>query len=256
MATEAIVKGEADKFALTLSTLQAEAQSIAVKTPESCLTAKTMQQQVRRWLKSVHEKLDPFVNIAKNNYDDAKAERAKWVDPGEAIDDQLAQKVKEFERLERERTAREQEEYNRQKREREAREADAQRKVAEAQAKADREKREKEIAEARKAGELKAAEAKKLQKQAEEQERIAKEQAAKNAEAEKANFQEVTIKPNIPTVAGVPSRLTWKFRILDATRIPRAYMQPNEMKIGAEVRFTKDKGKSEAAIPGIEVYQE
>src|SRR6266850_6436991 len=132
MATQ-IVKPE-DKFAVTLASLQAQSASIAVKTPEDCLTAKTMQRDVRNYMKDVHLKLDPFVESAKRNLAEAKDELNKWLNPAEAVDDVLAQKVKDFERLERERTQREQDEYNRQKREREAREADERRRETEKQA--------------------------------------------------------------------------------------------------------------------------
>jgi hypothetical protein len=68
-----------------------------------------------------------------------------------------------------------------------------------------------------------------------------------------ANVPQVEVKPNIPTVAGVPSRRNWKFRILDENKIPRQYLMPNEVSIGYFVRETKKAGE---VIPGIEAYLE
>src|SRR5882672_682523 len=110
MATQ-IVKPE-DKFALTLASLQTQSASIAVKTPEDCLTAKTMQRDVRNYMKDVHLKLDPFVESAKRNLAEAKDELNKWLNPAEAVDGVLAQKVKDFERIERERAEAEQRRIN------------------------------------------------------------------------------------------------------------------------------------------------
>src|SRR6267142_794502 len=206
MATQ-IVKPE-DKFALTLASLQTQSASIAVKTPEDCLTSKTMQRDVRNYMKDVHLKLDPFVESAKRNLAEAKDELNKWLNPDEA--------------------------------------AAVEKRKAE----------QKSIEEARKAGELNKRQAEKMRKEAEERERAAKEQAEKDAELVKASVTDVEVKPNIPTVAGVPSRRNWKFRVLDATRIPRAYLMPNEVKIGADVRFLKNKLEAESKIPGIECWEE
>jgi|SRR6267142_1594528 len=254
MATQ-IVKPE-DKFAVTLASLQAQSASIAVKTPEDCLTAKTMQRDVRNYMKDVHLKLDPFVESAKRNLAEAKDELNKWLNPAEAVDGVLAQKVKDFERIERERAEAEQRRINEDRRRQADAEAAEQRKRDEAAAVEKRKAEQKSIEEARKAGELNKRQAEKMRKEAEERERAAKEQAEKDAELVKASVTDVEVKPNIPTVAGVPSRRNWKFRVLDATRIPRAYLMPNEVKIGADVRFLKNKLEAESKIPGIECWEE
>jgi flagellar biosynthesis GTPase FlhF len=273
MAT-AVIPVDSKKFEATQSELQKMVSSIVVKDADTCLQAKTAQRDIRSEMKLRHAVLDPFVIRAKTNYDDAKMERDKWIAPLETMDETLAGKVKEYDRLERERTAREQEEYNRQKREREAREADERRREAEKQAEIERKAREKQIAEARKAGELKAAEAKKLQKQVEEDAERKKQQAKVEAEAEKANFQPVEVKPNIPTVAGVPSRLNYKAEVTHPERIINAYVDAvalrnteravylrqfimvNEQKIGAEARAVKDSKKMATLIPGVRFYEE
>ena len=63
----------------------------------------------------------------------------------------------------------------------------------------------------------------------------------------------VIVQKEIPKVSGGPVyRTVWKFRIKDKDRIPKEYMIPDEVRIGAVVRAMKD----QANIPGIEVYSE
>jgi hypothetical protein len=274
MGTTSLAIPDSKKFESTLSKLKQEAAAIVVNSPEACLEAKTMQRSVRNYIKDAKSALDPFVNMTKRAYDDARDERARWIDPAEMIDDGLSAKVKDFERKEREKAAREEEERNREKRAREAREAEQLRKEQEAQAKRDREAREKEIAEARKAGDLKAAEAKKLQKEAEERERQAKEQAARDAAATKANFVPDKVLSNIPTVQGVPSRINYKAEVTHPERLINAYLDAvslrnteravylrrfimvNEQALGLEARTVKNSKKLEAEIPGVRFYED
>lgn len=56
--------------------------------------------------------------------------------------------------------------------------------------------------------------------------------------------------PVVPKVDGLSSRKNWKFKITDATKLPREYLMPDEKAIGAVVRALKDKTK----IEGVEVY--
>jgi hypothetical protein len=236
-----------------LTTIKSLSEAIVVKDATTCLTAKTAQRDVRNYMKDVHLKLDPFVESAKRNLQSAKDELNKWLAPAEAIDNALALKVKEYERQERERTERERAIEQERIRVETERKAAEERKVREQQAEEDRKRRQKEIEEARKAGELKAAEANRLKKQAEED--AAREKAmAREQEAEAAkNVPVVKVEAAIPTVAGVPSRRNWKFRIVDANKIPRAYLQPNEVAIGQFVRNLKKAGE---VIPGVEAYED
>ena len=117
------------------------------------------------------------------------------------------------------------------------------RKKAADDAEAERKRREKEIEAQRKAGEVGKREAERLRKEAEAE-----------AKAQAAAVVDVKVQANIPSVQGVPSRVNWKFRIVDANKIPKAYLIPDEQKIGQTVRLLKDKARTEAVIPGIEVY--
>lgn len=252
MATNAI-QVDTQRFRTALDQLKAEAGAITVNSPETCLTAKTTQRGLRNYMKDVHSALDPFVNSAKRNYEEARDQRQTWLTQAEFIDAEIAIKVKNFERQEREKAAREEEERNREKRAREAREAEADRKAAEEQARRDREEAQQAIAAARKAGELKKREAEKMEREAKEREQLAKAQAMRNEEAAKANFVPDKVQPNIPTVAGVPSRRNYSFRIVDVNKIPRAYLCPDEKAIGRDVRAWKRVGE---VIPGVEAYEE
>lgn len=239
-----------------LARIQREAQAIIVKDAETCLAAKTMQRDVRAYIKDVNAKLSPFVDAAKANLAKAKDELNRWVDPAEAIDGALAQKVKDYERKEREAAEAETRRINEERRVAAAKEAEEKRKAAEAQAEEDRKKRQKEIEEARKAGEVGKREADRLKKEAEEAEARAKKQADEDAAKAAANVVEVKVQPSIPTVAGVPSRRNWRWKLIDESKIPDRFWIVNEQYIGSEVRRIKDKGKAESEIPGIECWQE
>jgi hypothetical protein len=63
----------------------------------------------------------------------------------------------------------------------------------------------------------------------------------------------VTVVPSVPKVAGIKARVNWKFRIVDANKIPREYLMPDDVKIGQMVRATKVVGE---VIPGVEAYSE
>lgn len=57
-----------------------------------------------------------------------------------------------------------------------------------------------------------------------------------------------------PKAAGISSRKTWKFRIVDKTKVPAEFMIVNEAAISGFCRSFKDKPTIE--IPGIEFYSE
>lgn len=58
--------------------------------------------------------------------------------------------------------------------------------------------------------------------------------------------------PKMEMPKGISIRETWKFRVVDETKIPREYLTINEMAIGQVVRALK----KETRIPGIEIYCE
>ena len=236
-----------------LSVLRFALESIEVKDAPSCLEAKTGQKSVRDYMKRVHFACDPFVLLAKRNLDAAKDEMNRHLAPAELIDSSLAAKVKDYERREREKAEAETRRINEENRIRAQQQAEADRKERERIAAEERKRLEKELAEARKAGEINKREMEKMQREARESEAREKARAAEDAKIAAENVPQVTVAPNIPTLAGVPSRRPWKFRIINADKIPRFYLMPNEVSIGSFVRENKKAGE---VIPGVEAYQE
>ncbi len=250
MATTAIIPGT-EKFKQAQSELERRCNAIVVSNAESCLLAKQTQADIRVELKLRHAALDPFVILAKQNYDNAKAERERWIGPLETMDAKLDAARKEWERREREAAAAEERRINEERRRVAEAEAAQKRKEAEAQAAADRKAREKEIAAAQAAGDLKKREAEKMRKEAEEEAARKKAEAAAQ-EIQDRKVEDVKVAANIPTVQGVPSRVNWRFRVVDRLQVPEQYWMLNEQMIGADVRRDKDKTN----IPGIEVFSE
>ena len=79
-----------------------------------------------------------------------------------------------------------------------------------------------------------------------------KEEEAKQ-EAEKIDLYVPEVKIEDKTkVEGVSYRTNYKYRIADVSKIPVAYMMPDEKKIGGVVRAMKENTN----IPGIEIYTE
>jgi hypothetical protein len=78
-------------------------------------------------------------------------------------------------------------------------------------------------------------------------------QEAAAINAEPVYVAPVVIPKTVPKMAGGPVyRTIWKFRIIDAAKIPRQYLIPDDVKIGQIVRALK----KESNIPGIEPYEE
>jgi hypothetical protein len=249
MATS-VVKVDEKKLNTKRAELQSMVDSIVVRDADTCLKAKTAQRDIRLEVKMVHAILDPFVVQAKDAYDRAKEEREKYLGPLEALDGILAQKVKDYERLERERAAAEERRINEERRKQAEIEAAAQRKRDEAAAAERRKEELARIAEAQKAGDLKKREAEKMRKEAEEAEKQAREQAARDAQTARDSVQDVKVAAAIPTVAGVPSRTNWRWRIVDLDKVPDSWWMLDEQRIGAEVR----RMKGDTSIAGIEAY--
>ena len=75
--------------------------------------------------------------------------------------------------------------------------------------------------------------------------------------AEKANQAAATVQApviaaKIPEVKGVATIEVWKYEVTDASLLPREYLKPDEVAIGAMVRAKK----GDTTIPGVRVYSE
>lgn len=89
------------------------------------------------------------------------------------------------------------------------------------------------------------------------QEAVELEQSGDKAQAEAVIAAPVYVAPVVlaketPKVEGVSFRETWRFEIVDETKIPREYLTADEKKIGGVVRALK----GAANIPGVRVYAE
>lgn len=231
-----------------LVSLRERAQAIVVRDADSCREAKIMQRDIRDYMKDVHRKLDPFVDAAKKNLQVARDELNRWIEPAEAMDTAVAQKVKDFERKEREAAEAEQRRINEERRAEAARLAEIERKERERIAAEERKAKEKELEAARKAGEINKREAERMKKEAaaaEERERIL---AAEQARIAAANVQEAKVAPNIPTVAGVPSRRNYRAYVIDANKVPDRFWIIDVQALNAEARKAKQVGE---IIPGV-----
>lgn len=237
----------------TLALLDERATSIQVRDGESYALACQIALDGRKEIKAIGFVLDPGINSARDHLDMLRNQKAAFVNRITPSIELASRKAEEWKAEERRKATAEEERINQQRRAEAAQKAELERKAAEAQAKQDREQRERELAEARKAGEIGKREEARLAKAAAEAEAAAKKLAAKQAAETAANVQDVTVAPSVPKVAGIRARVNWKFRIVDVNKIPRQYMQPNEVSIGYFVRETKQAGE---VIPGIEAYSE
>lgn len=62
----------------------------------------------------------------------------------------------------------------------------------------------------------------------------------------------VVVVPKATAPAGISYRQAWKFRVVDAAKVPREYLMLDESRIGSVVRAMK----GETRIEGVEVYSE
>jgi hypothetical protein len=239
-----------------LRALKALVESIEVKDAQSFATSGAIKMDIGAFTKAVIFATGPEIEVAKEHLRRLQAEQKMLTAPAEAILSKLEEKRRAWANEERRKAEEEQRRINEERRIEAARKAEEERKEREKQAEIERKAREKEIEAQRKAGEIKAKEAERLRKEAaaaQERERI---RAAEDAKKAAESVQPVTVKPNIPTVAGTKNQVYWKFRIVHPALIPITYRIPDEVAIGRMVRDTKDKAKAEAQCPGIEVWSE
>lgn len=127
-----------------------------------------------------------------------------------------------------------------------------QQRQAEAKARAEQERLRREAEEAAAAG--RAAEAAKLAARAD---RVEERAAAKVEELQLREAMVVApvIEREPPKVAGVSTRMVWKHRITDPSKINPAFLMPDEKKIAAQVKAMRGDAPSIIGA-GVEVWQE
>jgi hypothetical protein len=253
----AIEKVNVETAKLDALAVRAE-QFRVITTAEQSGQAKLLQLEVRSVAKAAGFNLDSYWEVIKRASDFLSNIYKNHEGKAKAIDDALKASVKIYETEDKRRAQELADKQNRERIEAAEKKAAEDKAERERLAKIEKDKKVKEINAALKRGDIGKREAAKMLREAGAYAEAAIEQAAADAEAKVQAVKDnpVTVRPNIQAVAGVPSTTHWKFRVLDADRIPRSYMTPNEVKIGAQVRFLKDKAKAEAEIPGIEVSED
>ena len=68
--------------------------------------------------------------------------------------------------------------------------------------------------------------------------------------AEPVHVPPVVLAKTTPKVQGISYKEIWKYKIVDASRIPPAYLKPDEVRIGQVVRALK----GSCNIPGVKAY--
>ena len=251
--TATAIQPQVQKLEGKLAVLRSRAEGIIVRDADSYRDCCEGKAEAQKYIKDAGFELDPGIAKAKETYDHLRNQKAKFVDPAQAIVKMFAQKAEDY-RTEEKRKADEETRREQEKARIETeRKAAEERRAAEAQAEADRKKRQAEIDAARASGELKAREAERLRKQAEANAAAAKDAAAKQEVLTAAAVPVVKVKASIPKVAGSKNQTYWEHVIVDATKIPRMYLMPDESKIGKMVHDKKNKAAAEAECPGIVV---
>lgn len=211
--TTALVYPNADGIRTQTLECTDQAESLVVTNEAEYLCAAGFLKRVKNILKQITETFDRPIADAHAAHKSVIAAKKKHADPLTAAERTVKGKMLAWQRAETDRL--------------------------------EAERREVEAAERKREEERRLAEAERLEVQ------------GRTAEAEAVIDEPVYIPPVVmppaaPKVAGISSRRVWKYRIVDVNLIPRQYMIPNDVAIGAVVRSM---GKA-MNIPGVEVYQE
>ena len=260
--TALAVKQEVEKG---LITLRHQAESIVVNNQQDYIEAVQIKNSVNAYIRDVKAKLGPGIASAKDHLDFLKNEMAKYIGPAEQI--ALTVETKRIRWAEEEKRKAEAEErrINEERRIEAARIAEEERKERNRIAEEQRKQVEKDAEAARKAGEIGKREAERLKKAAAEAAEREKVRAAEDAKMAAADVQEVTVKANVPTVAGAKNQTYYFADVTDPMAIIRAYETAkdplriaflrrfiivDEKAIGQFARDTKDNAKCSALLPG------
>lgn len=106
--------------------------------------------------------------------------------------------------------------------------------------------------EQRKADEKARKERERLEKQAEEARKKGREERAQTLQDRAVSTVAAPPPPAAPKVSGVQTRTVWRFRVVDASKVPDKYKVVDEKKVGGVVRSLK----GDTEIPGVEVWEE
>ena len=235
------------------------AHAVAVKDQASYDNAGKLGLELRRRQKVIETKFDPLCKTTDAAHVAATTARKESMGPLKDIIRIVADKMNDWTREQAEKKAaaarRERERLEAIERKQREFEAERLRKIAEQEAAVRREQAEKEAAEA-----ASKREAARIKREAEEETARLKAEAEAEAERqrEKPVFVELVTERHAvkryetEKVAGITHRVNWDFEIIDADKIPRAYLIPDEKKIR---KLVKAVGADAANIvTGIRVF--
>lgn len=264
-AVKSIIKAsDAKQIEEHLASLATRINALQVTDQTTYTSALELIKEGRSYLKDVAEKLDPFIRLAKKGWDDARAEKAKWTGPAEAVLSVVETRASRWISEERAAAKKEEERLAAELKRKQAQEAETKRIEDERIAKEALKKRIQDLDFMLANKEINKREYARLLKEAgatAEAEKAAAEVRAE--EAKNAPPPEVKVAPNIPTLAGTRRLVVPKWRMKNIDAVPRALLYPNDInkvenfpRITQEVKRLKDRAKVEAAIPGIEYYED
>jgi hypothetical protein len=228
-------------------------EKIEVKDAQTCLEAKQFSIQVKSYQKAVDLYTDGDIQSVKEKLSTLQAAKKMLLAPVVAIAEAVETRRKRWEEDERRKAEAEQRRLQEEARIAQEKKAREEREEQERVAAEERKRKLKEIEAAQKAGDLKKREADRLAKEAREEEERKRKEAEEDSRRIAAEVPQVEVKAAIPTLQGTQSRRNWKFRIVDANKIPRQFLMPDEVEIG---RFVRDEKRAGEIIPGIESYSE
>jgi len=209
--------------------LASQALAMRVANNQDRVSAAEAGRAIAAMVKRVHDSFDPIVDANFKAHKVAVAQRAAVLDPLESAKWHLAYAIGGYDQeMERQRLAEEQRLQNEQ-REREAQE----------NARLRREAEDRQLAEAEAALEIGDAD-------------LAEAIVSAPTLVELPPSMPVIVPSAVQPVSGASTRTVWKFKIVDAAKIPREYLAVDEVKIGGVVRAMK----GATAIPGVQAYPE
>lgn len=213
--------------ALKSQDLAAQALAVKVESNEQRVAAAEMGKAIAAMEKEVSATFDPIVDAAHKAHKVAVAKRAEVLEPLQRAKRFLAGCIGGYDQQQERMRQAEEERLRREQREREAQEAARLRKEAE----------DRQLAEAQAAAEIGDAE-------------MAEAIISAPTVVEMPPPAPVIVPSRVQAVAGASTRTTWKFRIVNASLVPREYLAVDEVKIGGVVRAMK----GATNIPGVEAY--
>ena len=201
-----------DEFKAESMTILGQAKAIQITNHEQAMAAGDFLQGIKALKKKIEEKLAPLVKAAYDSWKKQVAYRKEHEDPLDQAEAQVKGKMNAY--------LAEQERQRRLEEQRQQLEAQ---KAAEAQAEQD----------------------------ALLMEATGDTEAAEVVRAEPVVAPVVVLAP-VEKPKGIATQSVWKFKIVDKSKIPFEYMEPNMTAIGGVVRAMK----AATNIPGVQVYED